>query len=232
MSRVGMLSRHWAKLRATGAGIAVLTNSVPDQPGQRTVPDRVCSHGRRYLVRLDRQPVVVEGLADNAIPGRANAEVLEAAALKRAVRLGEPVGAPRVSDLGAVIASTVGKVELETIGDDTPEERVVERLITKALFATFNRHVSVDELEEVTAAFEEGPTVGAGDRVPSREYVRWMAEIPGLGDAVRRLGILNDADPAAEPALVASGVEFLLEGLHLQRRLNKARTASGTTYRR
>ena len=43
----------------------------------------------------------------------ANAEVLEAAALKRAVRLGEPVAAPRVSDLGAVVASTVGKVELE-----------------------------------------------------------------------------------------------------------------------
>ena len=43
----------------------------------------------------------------------ANAEVLEAAALKRAIRLGEPLGAPRVSDLGAVVASTVGKVELE-----------------------------------------------------------------------------------------------------------------------
>ena len=46
----------------------------------------------------------------------ANTEVLEAAALKRAVRLGEPVGAPRVSDLGAVVASTVGKVELEIGG--------------------------------------------------------------------------------------------------------------------
>ena len=67
----------------------------------------------------------------------ANAEVLEAAALKRAVRLGEPVGAPRVSDLGAVVASTVGKVELESSGDDAPEERIVERLITKALHTTF-----------------------------------------------------------------------------------------------
>ena len=61
----------------------------------------------------------------------ANAEVLEAAALKRAVRLGEPVGAPRVSDLGAVVASTVGKVELETAGDESPEDRIVERLITR-----------------------------------------------------------------------------------------------------
>ena len=43
----------------------------------------------------------------------ANTEVLEAAALKRAVRLGEKLAAPRVSDLGAVIASTAGKVEME-----------------------------------------------------------------------------------------------------------------------
>ena len=62
----------------------------------------------------------------------ANMEVLEAAAIKRAVRLGEPVAAPRISDLGAVLASTTGKVEVETVGEDTPEERIVERLVTKA----------------------------------------------------------------------------------------------------
>src|SRR5262245_52676012 len=162
----------------------------------------------------------------------ANMEVLEATSLKRAVRLGEAVAAPRISDLGAVMASTAGKVELESVGDDTPEERVVERLITKALFATFNRRVSVDRLDDVIAAFEEGLVVETGERVPSREYVRWMRETPGLEDAVRRLGALDAADGAAEPALVASGVEFLLEGLHLQRRLNKDRGSVGVVYRR
>ena len=77
----------------------------------------------------------------------ANMEVLEAAAIKRAVRLGEPVAAPRISDLGAVLASTTGKVEVETVGEDTPEERIVERLVTKAVFATFNRHASLDRLD-------------------------------------------------------------------------------------
>src|SRR4051794_33540289 len=114
----------------------------------------------------------------------ANSEVLEAAAAKRAVRLGEPLAAPRVSDLGAVIASTVGKVELETVGDEAPEERIVERLITKALYATFGRRVDVDDLDEVVLAFEEGLVVETGDRVPSREYVRWMGEIPGLLPAI------------------------------------------------
>ncbi len=161
-----------------------------------------------------------------------NSEVLEAAALKRAVRLGEPLGAPRVSDLGAVIASTVGKVELETVGDEAPEERIVERLITKALYATFGRRVDLDDLDEVVLGFEEGAVVETGDRVPSREYVRWAAEIPGLREAVRRLDAFDVTDGAEEPAVVASAVEFLLEGLHLARRVNKDRGASGTIYRR
>jgi len=162
----------------------------------------------------------------------ANAEVLEAAALKRAVRLGEAVAAPRISDLGAVVASTVGKVELETVGDESPEERVVERLITKALHATFSRRVSLDELEGVIEAFEDGFSVETGDRTPSREYVAWMREVPGLAGAVRGLGAFDVTDGAEEPAVVASAVEFLLEGLHLARRLNKDRIPGGTVYHR
>jgi magnesium chelatase subunit I len=162
----------------------------------------------------------------------ANTEVLEAAALKRAIRLGEPLGAPRVSDLGAVIASTVGKVELETVGDESPEDRVVERLITKALHATFGRRVDLDDLEEVVLAFEEGFSVETGDRVASREYVRWAREVPGLEDAVRNLGAFDATDGAEEPAVLASAVEFLLEGLHLARRINKDRVGGAVRYSR
>jgi magnesium chelatase subunit I len=162
----------------------------------------------------------------------ANTEVLEAAALKRAVRLGEPLGAPRVSDLGAVVASTAGKVELESVGDEAPEDRIVERLITKALYATFNRRVSLDELEPVVAAFEDGFIVETGERTPSREYVAWMREVPGMGAAVDRLGAYDVTDGAEEPAVVASAVEFLLEGLHLARRINKERIPGGTVYHR
>jgi magnesium chelatase subunit I len=162
----------------------------------------------------------------------ANMEVLEAAAIKRAVRLGEPLGAPRISDLGAVLASTTGKVEVETVGEDTPEERIVERLVTKAMFATFNRRASVSELEPVIEAFEDGLIMATGERVASKDYVRWMREVPGLHQAVRRLGTFDASDGSEEPALVASAVEFLLEGLHLQRRLNKDRGAAGVTYRR
>ena len=162
----------------------------------------------------------------------ANMEVLEAAALKRAVRLGEPVAAPRVSDLGAVVASTVGKVELESVGDEAPEERIVERLITKALYSTFNRRVTLDDLDPIVEAFEDGFIIETGERTPSREYVAWLREVPGMDDAVARLGSFDVTDGAEEPAVVASAVEFLLEGLHLARRLNKERVMGGTIYHR
>jgi magnesium chelatase subunit I len=161
----------------------------------------------------------------------ANSEVLQAAALKRAIRLGESSGAPRVSDLGAVIASTAGKVELESVGEDVPEERVVERLITKALYATFGRRLDPDDLDEIIDTFDGGLVLETGERVPSREYVRWMREIPGMSEAVRRLGVEPSTDPQTAP-LVASAVEFVLEGLHLQRRLNKDRAPGGVVYRR
>ena len=162
----------------------------------------------------------------------ANSEVLEAAALRRAIRLGESVGAPRISDLGAVIASTVGKIELESVGDEAPEERIVERLITKALFATFGRRVAIDDLDDVVLAFEDGLVVETGDRVASRDYVRWAHEVPGLLSAIRRLDAFDVTDGAEEPAVVASAVEFLLEGLHLSRRINKDRSGAAVVYRR
>ena len=73
----------------------------------------------------------------------ANHETLAAAALKRAVRLGEPAAAPRISDLPAVVASTAGKIELETLGDETREDRVVEKLVARAVVNVFNRHFAL-----------------------------------------------------------------------------------------
>jgi magnesium chelatase subunit I len=156
----------------------------------------------------------------------ANLETLGASAVKRAVRLGEPDAAPRISDLPALVASTAGKVELETLGDETPEDRVVDRLLTRAIHSVFGRLVDIDQLNEIVDAFEDGLVLETGEMAPSADYVIWMRETPGLDLVVRALG----ADRT--PSEVASAVEFVLEGLHLNRRLNKDRTGAGARYRR
>ncbi len=157
----------------------------------------------------------------------ANLEILGASAVKRAVRLGEPTAAPRISDLPALVASTAGKLELETLSDEVPEERVVDRLLARAVSNVFGRWLDVDDLEEVIEAFEAGLVVEAGERTRSADYVRWAKETPGLAAATQQLGSGDGS-----PAVLASAVEFVLEGLHLNRRLNKDRAPSGGRYRR
>src|SRR5262245_66584977 len=46
-----------------------------------------------------------------------NYENLLSSALKRAIRLGESVASPRVSDLDAMVASTPGKIEVGSVGE-------------------------------------------------------------------------------------------------------------------
>ncbi len=156
----------------------------------------------------------------------ANHETLLAAALKRAVRLGEPVAAPRVSDLDAVVASTAGKIELETLGDETREEKVIEKLVQRAVVNVFNRHFSLAELAPLVERFEAGSEAQVGEGVASSVHEQLVAEIPELDRAVARLNV------GEASAGKASGVEFVLEGLHLNRRLNKERRGGRVRYAR
>ena len=157
----------------------------------------------------------------------ANHETLAAAALKRAVRLGEPAAAPRISDLPAVVASTAGKIELETLGDETREDRVVEKLVARAVVNVFNRHFALSELAPLIDRFdEEGLQAEVGESVPSSAHGALADAVPELRTAVARL------DAGESPAGLASAIEFVLEGLHLNRRLNKERRGGGVRYAR
>jgi magnesium chelatase subunit I len=157
----------------------------------------------------------------------ANHETLAAAALKRAVRLGEPSAAPRISDLGAVVASTAGKIELETLGDETREDRVVEKLVARAVVNVFNRHFALSELAPLIDRFEEdGVEAEVGEQVASSVHGQLAAAVPELLGAIARL------DAGESPAGIASATEFVLEGLHLNRRLNKERRGGGVRYAR
>jgi len=157
----------------------------------------------------------------------ANHETLAAAALKRAVRLGEPSASPRISDLPAVVASTAGKIELETLGDETREDRVVEKIVARAVVNVFNRHFALSELAPLLERFEEeGLTAEVGELVPSATHGQLVDTVAELRTAIGRL------DAGESPAGIASAAEFVLEGLHLNRRLNKERRGGGVRYAR
>ncbi|MFL5733821.1 MAG: magnesium chelatase, partial [Chloroflexia bacterium] len=132
---------------------------------------------------------------------------------------------PRVSDLPALVASTAGKIEIETVGD-VREEKLIEKLVQGAVLAAWNRRFSVSEFDDVITRFHNGLTLDVSDVMPSMEYVHQASDLKGMRNAINKL------DAQGNPTAVAASVEFVLEGLHLNRRLNKDRSAEGVRYRR
>ncbi len=157
----------------------------------------------------------------------ANYETLAANAVRRALRTGEPVAVPRISDLAALVPSTQGKVEVEAM-EEGREEEVVAQLVAAAVLSVFRRRVTLENPAGIVGAFTEQVVVHAGDDLPSAAYLAVLADIPELEPPTRAL-----AGPAAaeSPALMASALEFLLEGLHLTKRLNKDASGARALYR-
>jgi len=154
----------------------------------------------------------------------ANYENLVSNALKRALRLGESAVVPRISDLPAVMASTAGKIELEAVGE-VSEERVIDRLIQRAVKNVFDRTFALAEFDSLLGAFQRGATMHVSSGLPSQDYVKQALQIPGMKGAVAKLGAMGN------PSTVAAAVEFVLEGLHLNRKLNKERGETRSTFR-
>lgn len=143
----------------------------------------------------------------------ANYETLLASSFKRGLRLNERAS-PRLSDLPALIASMTGKLEMESV-EEGREYRVVEDLMKKAVLNVFGRHFNASEFDDLLLLFESGLIVEAGADVPSSVYAD---KIEGMGEAKGLIARIIEGD---DPASLASAVEFALEGLHLNRRLNR-----------
>ena len=158
----------------------------------------------------------------------ANYETLVANATRRTLRSGEMVVAPRVSDLDALASSSIGKVEFETL-DDGRESEILDHLVRAAVLSVFKSLVPPESHRAVVEAFDGGTTVRAGEDISSAEYVALLQQLPALQVPVRAL--LDDEDDKESPAVVASAVELVLEGLHLSKRLNKEASGGRSQYR-
>jgi magnesium chelatase subunit I len=153
-----------------------------------------------------------------------NYETLVANALRRALRLGESEAIPRVSDLGALVSSTQGKVEIEAL-EEGREERILHALVSAAVLAVFRRRVPTENLAGIVAAFDDKRVVHAGDDLPASAYSDTMASVPELQTLAS--GLAGSKSPGA----MASAAELILEGLHLTKRLNKDAAGARAAYR-
>jgi magnesium chelatase subunit I len=154
-----------------------------------------------------------------------NLEVLGANALRRGLRAGERNVVPRVCDLDALAASSGGKIEIESL-EEGRDGVILENLVKAAVLTVFKEHVSPDTVRDVVTAFEEGTVAHTGEDIPSADLARLVEQMPAMQPVISGL-TGGDESPAA----VAAAVEFVLEGLHLSKRLNKDASGSHATYR-
>jgi magnesium chelatase subunit I len=155
----------------------------------------------------------------------ANFEILSANAVRRALAVGEKNVAPRVSDLSALAASTGGKVEIESL-EEGRESQILQNLISHAVLTVYREMTAGVSMAEVVNSFEEGAIAHAGQDVSSTDLINLLARIPALREPVLAVVKGNESEP-----VVASAVEFILEGLHLTKRLNKDASGDKATYR-
>jgi magnesium chelatase subunit I len=154
----------------------------------------------------------------------ANYETLSASAARRALRLGESEAVPRISDLDSLASSTTGKVEIESV-DEGRDGQVIGRIISQAVLTVFKARVPTEQFRDAAGAFDDGTVVHAGDDVPSERFVEILASMPELqASAVSLAG-------GESPAALAAATEFVLEGLHLSKRLNKDGAGGRSAYR-
>jgi magnesium chelatase subunit I len=149
----------------------------------------------------------------------ANYRTMIASARQRAIRLGPPEkpAVPRMSDLGHLYSSCVGKLELDMMGSHhMNEKKVIDAIVAEAVKTVFNEYVDEHGLNEIADIFAKGVKIEVGDMLPSSAYAERLKRVPPAWEKAFEVN-------AAESAAVrASCVEFVLAGLYATDRVSRS----------
>lgn len=155
----------------------------------------------------------------------ANYRTMIASARQRGARLGERPAVPRVSDLGHLYSSSLGKLELDLMGSHQMNERqILDAFLAEAIRTVFNEYVEQHGLDEVTEIFAKGVKIEVGDMLPSSYYADRLKRVPPAWD------IAFELNASTDPAVRASCVEFVLAGLYATDRISRSQSRGGIRY--
>jgi magnesium chelatase subunit I len=155
----------------------------------------------------------------------ANYRTMVASARHRGVRLGERPAVPRISDLGHLYSSSLGKLELDMMGSHQMSERqVLDAILAEAIKTVFEEYVERHGLEEIARIFGQGVKIEVGDMLPSSVYSERLKRVPPAWDKAFEINASTDT------AVRASCVEFVLAGLYSTDRISRAQQHGKITY--
>jgi magnesium chelatase subunit I len=155
----------------------------------------------------------------------ANYRTMVASARQRGVRLGERPAVPRISDLGHLYSSSLGKLELDMMGSQQmSEKQVLEAIIAEAIRLVFEEYVEKAGLDEIAGVFSKGVKIEVGDLLPSSHYAERLKRVPKAWEKA------FEVNPSENEAVRASCVEFVLAGLYATDRISRSQKHGRITY--
>ena len=155
----------------------------------------------------------------------ANYRTMVASARHRGVKLGEKPAVPRISDLGHLPTSSLGKLELDMMGaHQMSEKQVLESIIAEAVGAVFEEYVDKHGLDEIADLFSKGVKLEVGDMLPSSDYAKRLKRVPKAWEKA------FEVNAGESEAIRASCVEFVLAGLYAGDRISRSSRHGRITY--
>ena len=155
----------------------------------------------------------------------ANYRTMIASARQRAITLNEKPAVPRISDLGHLYTSALGKLELDLMGShQMSEQQVLDSIVAEAIQVVFEEYVSEHGLAEISEIFGKGVRIEVGDMVPSSEYAQRLKRVPPAWEKA------FEVNASSDEAVRASCVEFVLAGLYAMDKISRSQTHGGNNY--
>jgi len=162
--------------------------------------------------RVDKRSGVSQRLSISVIENViSNAE-------RRALTTGEEKIVPRISDIYAALPSITGKLELEYEGEQRGAVAIARDLIKVAVGKTFEEYFDHIDCSPIVTWFDEGGALRVSGDDSAELCVKSFRRVDGLMNAATRSGLIEDSDPQ----ITAAVCEFLLEGLHAQKKISRS----------
>ena len=137
---------------------------------------------------------------------------------RRALVTGEPVVVPRVTDIYAALPSITGKFEMEYEGELKGAEAIARELIRAAVASVADGYIAHLETRQVIEWFDLGGSLQMADSMSAEQLVAGARDVQGLVELAHAAGIPT----TASVPLLASGVDFVLEGLYALKKIGRS----------
>src|SRR5687767_11976221 len=162
--------------------------------------------------RIDKRSGVSQRLPISAI------ENVVSNAERRAIASSEGEAVARISDVYAALPSITGKFEMEYEGELKGAETVARDLIRAAVATVADGYLSHLETRGVIEWFDLGGSLQLSDTMSASDVITSARQVQGLVELASAAGV-----PAqASAPLLASGIDFVLEGLYATKKISRS----------